>query len=92
MEVQRGLQQKTQAAQFYMMKASPMMVRDEKVLASPYCYSLFLMENGADNLLSVDQRLNTLCRKECLGKEVCWCPWGGPSGYLIGMVTMLCDK
>ena len=27
---------------------------------------------GACNLLKVDQKLNTFCKKECLGREAYW--------------------
>ena len=40
----------------------------ETIFACLNC--LFFMENGIYNLLSVDQRLNTFCRRECKGVEV----------------------
>ena len=46
-------------------------------------YSSFKMD--AYNLLRVGQRLNTFCRKDCLGREADWPkPWG-PSRYLISI-------
>ena len=43
----------------------------------------------AYNLLRVDQRLNTFCRKECLGRKAYWLNPQGPSRYLISMENSL---
>ena len=45
------------------------------VLTCPKC--LLVVKINAYDLLRVDQRLNTFCRKECLGREGYWLnPWG----------------
>jgi hypothetical protein len=65
-----------------MAKAFPTVVldkRDSPCLSIPFIYcSLWKM--GAFDLLRVDQRLNTFCRKKCLGREAYWLnPLGGPT-------------
>lgn len=39
----------------------------------------------APGLLKVDHRLNSFCRKECLGREAYWLNPQGSSRYLISM-------
>ena len=60
-------------------------LREEIFLACPNC--LFLVEKGIYDLLRVDQKLNTFCRKRSSRREVYWLnPWG-LSRYLICMET-----
>ena len=47
----------------------------ETVPACPNC--LFTEEKDIYDLLRVDQRVNTFCKKGCLGREAYWLnPWG----------------
>ena len=58
----------------------------ETVLGSKLFIDCSLWKMDAYQLLRVDQRLNTFCRKECLGREAYWLNLPqSPSRYLISM-------
>ena len=52
--------------------ASRLFLMRETVLGSKLFIDCSSWKMGAYHLLRVDQRLNTFCRKECLGREAYW--------------------